>query len=259
MPAPLDLIAFDADDTLWHNERSYREGRDRFCRLLSAAGVRLDDAAIEARVNRTELANLEYYGYGVSSFALSLIETAIELTDGRIAGADLLRIIELAKEMLTESVELFPNVQPILTELARSYPLMVITKGDLLHQTSKLERSGLRGFFGHVEVVSDKTAPVYAAILSRRGIDPGRFLMIGNSLRSDVLPVVELGGWAVHVPAALSWSHEHVDVTAEIRRRYFESGAEPVVISGAAKLLAIVSLHAWSAGITAGRLLAYVA
>jgi len=225
MPAPLDLIAFDADDTLWHNERSYREGRDRFCRLLAAAGVQLDEAAIEARVNRTELANLEYYGYGVSSFALSLIETAIDLTDGRIAGADLLRIIELAKEMLTENVELFPNVHQVLTELARSYPLMVITKGDLLHQTSKLERSGLRGCFQHVEIVSDKNASVYAAILSRRGVDPSRFLMIGNSLRSDVLPVVEIGGWAVHVPAALSWSHEHVDVTTEIRRRYFEVAA----------------------------------
>src|SRR5262249_52393304 len=107
MPSlPLDLIAFDADDTLWHNERSYRDGRDRFCRGLAAAGVRLDEAAIEARVNRTELANLEYYGYGVSSFALSLIETAIALTDGRIAGADLLQIIQLGKEMLTEKVEL---------------------------------------------------------------------------------------------------------------------------------------------------------
>ena len=218
----LDLIAFDADDTLWHNERSYRDGRDRFCRLLTAAGVRLDAEAIEARIHQTELANLEYYGYGVSSFALSLMETAIDLTDGRIGGADLGEIIALAKQMLTEQVELFANVREVLTTLAACYPLMLITKGDLLHQTAKVDRSGLRDCFRFVEVVSHKTTAMYAAILSRHSIDPGRFMMVGDSLRSDVLPVVELGGWAVHVPAALSWSHEQVDVPAEIKRRYFE-------------------------------------
>lgn len=226
MPPPaFDLIAFDADDTLWHNERSYREGRDRFCRLLSAAGVRLDVETIDERVNQTELANLEYYGYGVSSFALSLIETAIDLTDGRICGADLREIIAIAKGMLSEDVELFANARDVLAALAATYPLMLITKGDLLHQTSKVDRSGLRDCFRFVEVVSHKTTEVYAAILSRHRVDPRRFMMIGNSLRSDVLPVVELGGWAVHVPAALSWSHEHVDVSTEIRRRYFEVAA----------------------------------
>ena len=218
----LDLIAFDADDTLWHNERSYRDARDRFGRLLAAAGVRLDDAAIEARIHEVEVANLPYYGYGVSSFALSLMETAIELTDGNIPGVHLREVIALAKEMLSEEVELFPNVREVLTRLSEICPLMLITKGDLLHQTSKVDRSGLRACFRFVEVVSDKTAAVYGAILERHGVDPRRFLMIGNSLRSDILPVVEIGGWAVHVPAELSWSHEHVDVTAEIKRHYFE-------------------------------------
>jgi putative hydrolase of the HAD superfamily len=218
----LDLIAFDGDDTLWHNERSYREGRQRFRRLLAGAGVVLTEEEIESRVNQTELANIDVYGYGVSSFALSLIETAIDLTDGRIAGADLRGIVEVAKHMLTEEIELFPSVREVLTTLAASYPLMLITKGDLLHQTSKLERSGLRDCFRFVEVVSHKTADVYAAILSRHAVDPNRFLMVGNSLRSDILPVVEAGAWAAHIPAALSWSHEHADVPPHAHGRYFD-------------------------------------
>lgn len=220
-----ELIAFDGDDTLWHNERSYREGRERFRRLLAGAGVVLGEDEIEACVNRTELRNLDYYGYGVSSFVLSLIETAIDLTGGRVAGSDLRGMIELARHMLTEEIELFPNVRDVLTELAASCRLMLITKGDLLHQTSKLDRSGLRDCFRFVEVVSHKTADVYAAILSRHDVPPNRFLMVGNSLRSDVLPAVEAGGWAVHVPAALSWSHEHADVPAHATRRYVEVAA----------------------------------
>ena len=234
----LDLIAFDGDDTLWHNERSYREGRERFRQVLAGAGVVLSVEEIDECVNRTELANLEYYGYGVSSFVLSLIETAIDLTDGRIAGDDLRGMIELAKHMLTEDVELFAGAREVLTALASSYPLMLVTKGDLLHQTSKLERSGLRDCFRFVEVVSHKTTGVYAAILSRHAVEPHRFLMVGNSLRSDVLPVVEAGAWAVHIPAALSWSHEHADVPPQAHGRYFEVTAldrVPEVIAALAR------------------------
>lgn len=219
---PFDLIAFDGDDTLWHNERSYRTGRDRFRRLLAGAGVALTEDEIEERVNRTEVRNLEYYGYGVSSFVLSLIETAIEITDGRIAGGDLRELIDLAKHMLTEDVELFDGAREAVHALAAAYPLMLVTKGDLQHQSSKIERSGLRAHFRFVEVVSAKTPGVYASILSQHGIPPGRFLMVGNSLRSDVLPVLELGAWAVHVPAALSWTHEHADVPDTARGRCFE-------------------------------------
>jgi putative hydrolase of the HAD superfamily len=219
---PLDLIAFDGDDTLWHNERSYREGRERFRRLLARAGVVMSSEEIEVCVNRTEVANLAYYGYGVSSFVLSLAETAIELTGGRIAGGDLRDLIDLAKQMLTEDVELFPGAEETLTTLAASSPLMLITKGDLLHQRSKLERSGLVGCFRYVEVVSHKTTDVYTSILSRHGVAPERFVMIGNSLRSDILPVVEVGGWAVHVPAAVSWSHEEADAPAHLHGRFVE-------------------------------------
>ena len=217
-----DLIAFDGDDTLWHNERSYRAGRERFRRLLSGAGVELNDEEVEAHVNRTEIANLEYYGYGVSSFVLSLIETAVELTGGRVSGRQLGELIDLAKRMLTEEIDVFPGAGEALSALAPAYPLMLVTKGDLLHQRSKLERSGLERHFNFVEVVSHKTPSVYAAILARHGIEPGRFLMVGNSLRSDVLPVVEVGARAVHVPAALGWSHEHVEMPLEMKPRYFE-------------------------------------
>ena len=219
---PLDLIAFDGDDTLWHNERSFVEGRRRFRQILSEAGVDLTNDEIEAQVNLTDVRNIDVFGYGVSSFALSLIETAIELTDGRISGRELQGIVDHAKHMFREDVELFPNVHEVLAPLSESYPLMLITKGDLLHQTSKLERSGLRGYFTYVEVVSHKTAQTYRDILARHAVAPDRFLMVGNALRSDVLPVVDAGGWAVHIPAALSWSHEHADLPPHVHGRYVE-------------------------------------
>ena len=222
MQRAFDLIAFDGDDTLWHNERSYRAGRDRFHKLLAASGVVLSAEDIDACVNRTELQNLGHYGYGVSSFVLSLIETAIAVTGGRVTGGDLRGLIDLAKQMLTEEVELLESAREAVTALAASHPLMLITKGDLLHQTSKVDRSGLRARFRFVEVVSAKTPAVYASILARHGVDPGRFLMVGNSVKSDVLPVVELGGWAVHVPAALSWSHEDAEVPDTARPRCLE-------------------------------------
>jgi putative hydrolase of the HAD superfamily len=217
-----EVIAFDGDDTLWHNERGYRESRDAFQTILADAGIILDDEALEAAINDVEMRNLAFYGYGVPSFVLSLIEAAIGLSEGGITGHHIDEIIELARRMITADVELFPGVLPTLRALSREYPLMLITKGDLLHQRSKLSRSGLERHFRFVEVVSHKTPEVYQAILTRHGIQPSRFLMVGNSMRSDVLPVVEVGGWAVHVPAALSWSHEHAQPTDSARHRFFE-------------------------------------
>jgi putative hydrolase of the HAD superfamily len=228
-----DLIAFDGDDTLWHNERSYQTGRRRFHQLLVAAGVDLSEPQIDEHVNRIELQNIGYYGYGVSSFVLSLIEAAIGLTGGRVAGRDLQVLIDLAKQMRTEDVELLDGAREAVTTLAASYSLMLITKGDLLHQTSKVDRSGLRDSFRFIEVVSTKTAAVYASILARQGIEPDRFLMVGNSLRSDILPIIELGGWAAHVPAALSWSHEDAELPDLARARYLELGS----LTGLAELV----------------------
>lgn len=222
MTRRFDLIAFDGDDTLWHNERSFRAARDAFRAVVASSGVLVSDEEIDARVNETEVRNIDYYGYGVSSFILSLIETAIALTGGRITGDGVRALIALAKQMMTEEIELFDGVRDAVVSLSASFPLMLITKGDLLHQTSKLDRSGLRDHFRYVEVVSHKTPAVYAAILSRYGVDPGRFLMIGNSLKSDVLPVVDAGGWAIHVPAEMTWVHEHAEASEAARRRYRE-------------------------------------
>jgi putative hydrolase of the HAD superfamily len=207
-----DLIGIDGDDTLWHNERDYVEARERFAPVIARSGVALEQEDLTEAVNRTELQNIQYYGYGVSSFVLSLIETAIRLTDGRIAGRDIAELLVVAKSMLTSDVELFKGAREALEVLSADYPLALITKGDLLHQRSKLERSGLGRHFRHVEVVSHKTPDVYRGILSRIGVEPSRFLMVGNSPRSDILPVLGLGGSAVLVPAALSWSHEHDEV-----------------------------------------------
>ena len=210
-----DLIGVDGDDTLWHNERDYVEARDRFGAMVRRYGVSISEEDLTDAVNRTELQNIPFFGYGVSSFALSLIETAIGLTGGRIQGQQLQEILSVAKSMITSPVELFEGAREALEALAPVCPLVLITKGDLLHQRSKLDRSRLAPHFRHIEVVSHKTPDVYAEILSRLGAEPSRFLMVGNSPRSDILPVLALGGWAVHVPAALSWSHEHEELPAE--------------------------------------------
>ena len=219
---PFDLVAFDGDDTLWHNERHYRDGRERFHTILREAGFDVDAQLLDEVVDRTEVHNIEYFGYGVSGFTLSLIEAAVVLTGGEIGGRAVDQIVSLAKGMLTTEIELFPMVKTTVAALSRRYPLMLITKGDLLHQRSKLARSGLERYFRYVEVVSHKTPDVYDVILERHRVKPGRFLMVGNSLRSDILPVVALGARAVYIPASLSWSHEHAEPTAAARRRYFE-------------------------------------
>jgi putative hydrolase of the HAD superfamily len=233
---PLDVVAFDGDDTLWHNERSFLEARRLFTRVLANAGVEITEAALDEHVNRVEVANIDFFGYGVSSFALSLIQTAVELTDGHVSGRDLIEIVAMAKQMMVEEIELFPSVPEVLAEVAAAYPLMLITKGDLLHQTSKLDRSGLRDAFRFVEVVSHKKPDTYREILRRHRVPPDRFLMVGNTLRSDVLPVVEAGGWAAHIPAELSWSHEHAEVPPEAHGRYFEISAFEGVLDVIARL-----------------------
>jgi putative hydrolase of the HAD superfamily len=209
-----DLIAFDGDDTLWHNERHYVQARERFRQIVERCGASLSEEAITEAVNRTEVQNLPFFGYGVSSFVISLIETAIRLTGGRIAGGDVEELLAVAKLMVTSEIELFEGAREALEALSGECPLALITKGDLLHQRAKLDRSGLAPYFRHVDVVSHKTPDVYAEILARQAVPPSRFLMVGNSPRSDILPVLAIGGAAVHVPAAISWSHEDDDVPA---------------------------------------------
>lgn len=202
------MIAFDADDTLWHNERLYAAAQTRFKQLLAHYH---DPQWIEERLYEAEMRNLPHFGYGIKSFALSMIETAVELTEGRVSGQDILTLVETAKAMLAADVELLDHVAATVRTLAATHTLMIITKGDLLDQESKVARSGLAASFDHIEIVSQKTPESYAAVLRRVGVTPDAFLMVGNSLRSDILPVLALGAQAVYVPCALTWAHEVVE------------------------------------------------
>ncbi len=217
--AHFDVIAFDADDTLWHSESLYAAAQEEYRRLLApyAGAERIDRV-----LHQIEMRNLATYGYGVKGFALSMIEAALELSERRISGDEVQRVLDLAKQMLSTDVELIDGVAEVIARLAERYSLMLITKGDLVHQEAKIEQSGLKAYFRSIEIVADKTPQSYAALLARHHIAPPRFLMIGNSLRSDVLPVLEIGGQAVHVPYAITWAHEHIDVPPDQQGRYHE-------------------------------------
>ncbi len=216
---PIDLIAFDADDTLWHTEILYRAAQERFADLLSGYHSR---EWIESRLYETEMRNLQHFGYGIKAFMLSMIETAVELTEGRVRGAEIAQILEFGKQMLNAPLQLVDGVEETLARLAPRAELIVITKGDLLDQEAKIAASGLRPYFSQVEIVSAKTAAAYRAILEKRGLAPARFMMVGNSLRSDVLPVVEIGGTAVYIPHPLTWAHENEVESPVDPARFFE-------------------------------------
>lgn len=198
-------LAFDADDTLWHNENHYAETQEAFRALLRPFH---DDAWIDARLHETEMRNLSRYGYGIKGFTLSMIETALELTEDRLDGSGLRKVLELGQAMLDKPVEPLPGVAEVLAEVAGTHDLMLITKGDLFDQEAKLAKSGLGGHFSKIEIVSEKDEATYEALLQRHGIRPGAFTMVGNSVKSDILPVLALGGRAVHIPYHLTWAHE---------------------------------------------------
>ena len=205
---PIKVVAFDGDDTLWHNETHFNFTQAALRSLLLG---HVPNADVDARLFETEMTNLSLYGYGIKSFTLSMIETAIEITDGKIPASDLQVILEWGKRMLREPTELLEGVHETLVDVSRNHELLLITKGDLFDQESKLARSGLAERFAGVEILSDKNVDSYRRVLSRRGIDAGEFVMVGNSLRSDVMPVVELGARAVHIPYHITWHHEHLD------------------------------------------------
>ena len=204
----IKLLALDADDTLWHNEPIYQNTQKRFRDLLFEYH---DPAWVEARLNETEIRNLTHFGYGVKGFVLPMIETAIELSEGRVSAHEIQSIIDMGREMLVEPIELLPGVGDAVKRLGESHSLMLITKGDLLDQESKLARSGLGEHFHAIEIVSEKDPATYTDILARREVSPAEFMMVGNSIRSDILPVIEIGGQAVHIPYATTWVHERVD------------------------------------------------
>ena len=201
------VLGFDGDDTLWHSESRFEVTQTAFRELLQRHAP---DADVDRRLAQMEMKNLNVYGYGVKSFTLSMLETAIELTDGRIPASDLEVILGWGKRMLMEPTELLEGVDATLRSLSARYDLMLITKGDLFDQEGKLARSGLGDLFWGVDVVSEKDIESYRGVFKRRGIEPSQFVMVGNSLRSDVVPVVTLGGRAVHIPYHVTWQHEQV-------------------------------------------------
>jgi putative hydrolase of the HAD superfamily len=201
------VVGFDGDDTLWHSETRFSLTQTEFRDLVHR---HVPDADVDTHLAEMEMQNLSIYGYGVKSFTLSMLETAIELTEGRIPASDLQVILDWGKRMLMEPTELLDQAEQTLKQIADRYDLLLITKGDLFDQESKLARSGLGELFLGVEIVSEKDVDAYRAIFKRRGIAPEEFVMVGNSLRSDVVPVVTLGGQAVHIPYEVTWHHEHV-------------------------------------------------
>ncbi len=203
----IELVGFDGDDTLWRSQEYFDAAQVEF-EAIMAAWLDLDDTRLHERMLETERANLALFGYGAKAMTLSMLETAIALTDGRIGAADLGRIMDLGKAVLQHPVELLPGVAEAVAEVARRHPVVLVTKGDLFHQERKVAQSGLSGLFRRIEIVSEKDPRAYARVLAEFGLEAGRFAMVGNSLRSDVEPVLALGGWAVHVPYHTTWAHE---------------------------------------------------
>jgi putative hydrolase of the HAD superfamily len=218
-PVPALVLGFDADDTLWHNETLFTAAHARFHALLAAHH---EAAAVDRALYATELRNLPLYGYGAKGFTLSAIETAIELTEGRVSPKELRELIALGRDILAHPVELLDAVPDTLAALAAAgHRMLLITKGDLRHQESKIAASGLADHFLATEVVSEKDDATYARVLRRHAIAPERFLMVGNSLRSDIAPILRLGGLAAHVPYPLTWEHEKLAELPPAPGRFF--------------------------------------
>ena len=213
------VIGFDADDTLWHNEIIFERVHERYRALLACFH---DAATVDRTLLATEKRNLELYGYGVKGFTLSAIETAIALTAGKIGANEIDGLLVLGREMLAHPVELLEGVAEVISELAKEHTLLLITKGDLRDQERKLVKSGLAGRFHLVEIVSEKDRSTYETIFRRHAIAPDRFLMVGNSLKSDILPVLALGGAGAHVPYHLTWAHERVEELPPADGRFFQ-------------------------------------
>jgi len=206
-----DMIAFDADDTLWYYERLYAEAQAKITNLLAPFGT---SEEIDTHLNQVELGNVHLYGYGIKGFALSMIEAATELGDGQLSNNDIQTIIGYAKEMLEADIQLIEHVPETISRLAKKYQLAIITKGDLFEQETKIARSGLASLFQKTEIVSQKTPETYECILENFNVPPQRFLIVGNSLRSDIVPVLDIGGHAVYIPCKTTWVHEMVKATS---------------------------------------------
>lgn len=208
----ITTLGLDADDTLWHNETIFRLTHERFCDLLAPY---VERETLLARLSAVERRNLSLYGYGVKGFTLSMIETTMELTDGQAASSVIREILAAGRDMLAHPVEALPEVEATLAVLSERYRLVLITKGDLLHQEQKLAASGLGDLFAAVEIVSEKDRATYERVFERHGTGADQAAMCGNSMRSDILPAIEAGAYAAHVPYVVTWEHEMADAPVD--------------------------------------------
>lgn len=208
----IKVIAFDADDTLWINEPFFTEAEDKFCELMEDF---LPKHSSHRELFAREIGNLPLYGYGIKAFMLSMIETAIHISGGTIQSDAIERIIAIGRDMLAKPVELIDGVEEVLEALQAKYKLVMATKGDLVDQERKLSKSGLSGYFHHTEIVSEKTEKEYEKLIKHLDVPPHEFLMIGNSLKSDILPVLHIGGHGFHVPFHTTWEHERIEGKVE--------------------------------------------
>ena len=229
-PKPLTTIGFDADDTLWHHETYFRLTQDRFAALLAdyAAPEHLHERLLSA-----ERRNLAHYGFGVKGFVLSMIETALEVTDAQVPASVIKDLLDAGRDMLAHPIDLLPHAGDTIAALAGQYRLVLVTKGDLIDQERKLAQSGLGEMFDAVEIVSDKTTATYSAIFARHGHGAAQAMMVGNSLNSDVIPALGAGSWGVHVPSALTWALDHAEPPTGHARFHTvaDLGALPALIS----------------------------
>jgi len=224
----IELVGFDGDDTLWHSEGYYQRVHAEFESILGAY-IDLADARVHDRLLDTERRNIRVFGYGAKSMTLSMLETAISLTDERISTRDLHRLLELGKDVLAHPVDLLPGIHDAVAAVARDFRIVLITKGDLFHQERKVAQSGLADVFHRIEIVSEKDPATYERVLGEFGLVPAQFAMVGNSLRSDIEPVIRLGGWGVYMPYHVTWAHEsETDFTHDAQRMLEIAGAEAI-------------------------------
>lgn len=216
----IKVIGFDADDTLWVNETYFREAETKIARLLAPYETA---NKIDQELFKTEIKNLPLYGYGIKGFTLSMVEMALEISNHTISNDKISKILDIGKAMLNEPVELLDGVEGALRALSENYRLILITKGDLLDQERKLEKSGLTEYFHHIEILSDKKVVDYSKLLNRLAIKPSEFLMVGNSLKSDILPLVQLKARAIHIPFHTTWLHEQIEVNGSDMNNNYET------------------------------------
>jgi putative hydrolase of the HAD superfamily len=234
----LKLVGFDGDDTLWHSEGYYREASAQFTAIIGRY-VDVGDTHVQAGMLATERRNLKLFGYGAKGMTLSMVETAIAITDGRISAADIHRLIEVGKGVLQHPVELLPGVREAVATVAEQHAVVLITKGDLFHQEKKVAQSGMADLFRRIEIVSEKDAGTYRRVLAEFALEPAQFAMVGNSLRSDIEPVVRLGGWGVHMPYHVTWEHEMENGLGEADAPRMLTIDGPVAIPSAIAQLAL--------------------